>query len=334
MKRTEFLRFVGGQTIAMLLPAGVRAQQGPHRLAFVHSGLPVDKLTEASGPFWVRQVFKALRELGDVEDRNLIVERFSAEGQAERFASLAAEVVSRKPDAILVNLDSLAKVFAAATSRIPLIVITGDPIASGLVTNLAHPGGNMTGVSINAGIEIYGKRMQIVKEAMPKASKVAALLVRTWTGSNGSSAYRDAAQQSGIELTEELLPDVDRSSLERAFDDMANQHFDAAIVDESGSFVAQQALIVELAAKHRMPVIYPYREYVELGGLMAYAPDLGELARRLASDVHQVFNGVSPGDIPFYQPSKFQLIVNAKTAAALGLELPPSLLGRSDEVIE
>ena len=122
--------------------------------------------------------------------------------------------------------------------------------------------------------------------------------------------------------------------LRRTFAEMAKQQFDAALVDEGGSFLALRALIVELAEKHRLPIIYPYRDYVELGGLMAYAPDLAELAQRMANDVHQILNGAKPGDIPYYQPNKFQLIINLKTAKALGLAVPPSVLARADEVIE
>jgi putative tryptophan/tyrosine transport system substrate-binding protein len=131
-----------------------------------------------------------------------------------------------------------------------------------------------------------------------------------------------------------LLPEVNETQLRSTFAEMAQQKMDAAIVDEGGSFLAQRALIVELAEKHRLPVMYPYRDYVDLGGLIAYAPDLGELAQRIASDVHQILNGTKAGDIPFYQPSKFQLIVNLKTSKTLGLTLPQSLIAGADEVIE
>jgi putative ABC transport system substrate-binding protein len=332
VKRRDFIaRFAG---TAAGWPLAARAQQRSHRLAFVHSGVPADKLTESAGPFWVRRVYQTLRELGDVEGSNLIVERFSAEGRAESFASLAAEVVSRKPDVIIVNLNDLAKVFTVATSTIPLVVITGDPVAGGLLTNLTRPGGNLTGVSVNAGIEIYGKRLQILKEAMPKMAKVAALMSSAWTGTDGISAFHEAAQQLGIELAAKELPEVNAMRLRRAYDEMAEQHFDAAIVDEGGTFLAQRALMVELAAKHLLPVIYPYRDYVELGGLIAYGPDFSELAQRLASDVHQIFNGTKAGDIPFYLPNKLQLVINLKTAKGLGLTVPPMLLTTADELIE
>jgi putative ABC transport system substrate-binding protein len=202
-----------------------------------------------------------------------------------------------------------------------------------LVKNLAHPGGNLTGVSINAGVEIYGKRLQILKQAMPSLTKVAYLVSGAWDDGSGS-ASREAGRQLGIALTDKLLLEVNDTQLRLAFAEMAQQEFDAVIVDEGGSFLAQRALIAELAQKHRLPVIYPYRDYVDLGGLMAYAPDLGELAQRMANDVHLILNGAKPGDIPFYQPNKFQLIINMKALKALELSLPPSLVAGADEVIE
>jgi putative tryptophan/tyrosine transport system substrate-binding protein len=268
-----------------------------------------------------------------VEGSNLVVERFSAGGRSDRFAALAAEVVSRKPDVIVVNLNDLIKAFAAATATIPIVAISGDPIAGGLLTNLARPGGNLTGVSINAGIEIYGKRLQILKEALPSAAKIAYLRSSALDESMRSS-YSEGGQHFGVALTGKFLPEVNDAQLRRTFAEMAQQQFDAAIVDEGGSFLAYRALIVELAENYRLPVIYPYRDYVDLGGLMALAPDLGELAQRLANDVHQIFNGTKPGDIPYFQPGKFLLIINLKTAKALGLTVPSGLLVAADEVIE
>jgi putative ABC transport system substrate-binding protein len=329
MKRRQFLSLVGG---AAMWPSAARAQK-QHRIAFVHSGIPADKLTETAGPFWVRRFYETLRGLGDVEGSNLVIERYSAEGRSERFAALAAEIVSRNPDVIVANLNDLVKMLAATTATIPIVAIVGDPIAGGLVKNLAKPGGNLTGVSINAGIEIYGKRLQILKEAMPSATKVAYLVSSAWDVGSGS-VNLEAGERLGITLTKELLLEVNDTQLRRTFAEMAQQRFDAFIIDEGGSFLAQRALIAELAAKYSLPVIYPYRDYVEVGGLMAYAPDLGELAQRIARDVHQILNGAKPGDIPFYQPSKFQLIINQKTVKALELSLPQSLIAGVDEVIE
>jgi putative ABC transport system substrate-binding protein len=331
MRRRRFLRWLGAAAAGSILSNPARAQKKLHRLAFVHSGIPADKLTESDGPFWVRKVYQTLRELGDVEGQNLVVERFSAEGRSERFASLAAEVVSRNPDVIIVNFNDLARQFTIATSTIPLVAITGDPIAAGLLTNLAHPDGNLTGVSINAGLAIYGKRLQIIKEAKPGTRKVAAL----FSGAlSGMSEYEEAARQLGVELIAKQLDEVSDARLRQTFAEIAAQKIDAAIVDEGGSFLAKRALMAALGNEYGLLVLYPYRDYVEEGGTMAYAPDLGELAQRIATDVHQILNGSRPGDLPFYQPNKFQLVVNLNSAKALGLEIPPSLLARADEVIE
>ena len=176
MRRREFLGVLGGAAAVWPLEARAQQPKKQRRIAFVHSGIPADRLTESAGPFWVRRFYETLRGLGDAEGDNLVVERYSAEGRSERFAALAAEVVSRNPDVIVSNLNDLVKAFAAATAAIPIVGITGDPIAVGLVTSLAHPGGNLTGVSVDAGVEIFAKRLQILKEAIPSAVKVAYLL--------------------------------------------------------------------------------------------------------------------------------------------------------------
>ena len=333
MRRRDFLCVLSGAAIAFSFGAHAQQAQKQHRIAFVHSGIPADLLTETAGPFWVRRFYQTLRQLGDTEPGNLVVERYSAEGRSDRFAALAATVVGRNPDVIVANSNSLVKTFTMATATIPIVSITADPIAVGLVTSLAHPGGNLTGVSIDAGFEIVSKRLQILKEALPRATKVAYLLSNAGD-ERMMSSYREAGQQLGMALTNNVLAEVNDAQLRRAFAEMAQQQFDAALVDEGGSFLALRALIVELAEKHRLPMIYPYRDYVDLGGLITYAPDLGELAQRLANDVHQILNGAKAGDIPFYQPSKFQLLINLKAARTLDLNVPSSLLLRADEVIE
>jgi putative tryptophan/tyrosine transport system substrate-binding protein len=334
MRRREFLSLFGGAVIAPCLrPRAAVAQQTPRRLALVHSGIPADHLTESGGPFWVRRFYETLRALGHVEGGNLVVERFSAEGRADRFDALVSEVIGRKPAAIVVNLNDLVKRFIAATDTIPIVALTGDPIAGGLVTNLSRPGGNLTGVSINAGIEIQAKRLEILKEAVPSATRVAHMLSGSWDDGTGKS-MGEAARRLGVSVTGFPLPAVNDAQLQNVFAHMAQQKFDAVLVDEGGSFLAQRAVIVALAEKSRIPVIYPYRDYVEQGGLMAFAPDLAEVAQRLANDVHQIFNGTRAGDIPFYQPSKFQLIFNLRAAKVTGLELPATLVARADEVIE
>ena len=330
MQRRQFIGLVGG---AAIWPLAARAQQKPRRIALVHSGIPADRLTEGGGPFWVRRFHETLRGLGDVEGNNLVIERFSAEGHSERFAPLVAEVVGRKPDVIVVNLNDLVKTFMAATTTIPIVAVVGDPIAGGLVTNLARPGGNLTGVSINAGVEIYAKRLQILKEAVPTATRIAHLLSGNWDG-GGAGVLGEAASRLGTAVTRAEMTVVSEAELARTFAALEEQKVDGFITDEGGSFLAMRAAISALAAKHRLPAIYPYRDYVEEGGLMALAPDLGELAARMASDVHQILNGTRAGDLPFYQPTKVLLIFNLKAAKLIGLYIPAALLARADEVIE
>ena len=320
MKRRHFIGLAGGATLAW--PLGLRAQE-PRRIAFVHTGIPAAKLTETGGTLWIRRFYEESRVLGRIEGPNLVVERFSAEGSTSRFATLAATVVSRKPDVIICNNNALVKAIMSATATIPIVAIMGDPVAGGLVSSLAHPGGNLTGVSIDAGPGIAAKRVQILKEAMPAATKIAYLL--------GSPAEEE---RSGVALIAKMLAEVNEAQLRGAFTELAEQHVDAALVSDSGSFLASRAMIIALAAEYHLPAIYAYRDYVQQGGLMSYGPELGDLAKRMANDVHQILNGARPGDIPVYLPSKFELVINLKTAKALGLVIAPLLLAQADEVIE
>jgi putative ABC transport system substrate-binding protein len=335
MHRREFITFLGGASFAWPLTARAQQARKQGRIAFVHSGIPAAQLTETEGPFWVRRFFETLRGLGDVEGTNLVVERYSAEGRSDNLADLAATVVGRNPDVIVTNLHALVTAFTQATSKIPIVAIAGNSIWERLVKSFAQPGGNLTGVSINAGTEISGKRLEILKEAMPSVTKVAYLASArgAWDGDTGLAA-REAARRLGVTLSGTFLPEVNDAHIRQTFADLKQQQLDAALIDEGGGFLAQRALIVEMAEKHRLPICYPYRDYVDLGGLMAYAPDLGELAQRLADDVHKIINGAKPGDIPIYQPTRFQLIVNLGAAKVLGITFPQAISARADEMIE
>ena len=208
MKRRAFITALGG-AVAWPVAAWAQQAQRQYRIALVHSGIPVDQLTETAGPFWVRRFYETLRGLGYTEGVNLVVERYSAEGRSEHFASLAAAVVGRNPEVIVVNLNDLIKTFAAATATIPIVAIMGDPIATGLVASLAHPGGNLTGVSVDAGFEIVAKRLQILKEVMPSAAKVAYLASsRALLDSPLGLSLQKAGQGLGVVLTWNFLPEV------------------------------------------------------------------------------------------------------------------------------
>jgi putative ABC transport system substrate-binding protein len=189
------------------------------------------------------------------------------------------------------------------------------------------------GVTVYAGYEIWGKRLQILNETVPLASKVAYLTTRVSQVAEGQQ-LREAGQRLQISLIELALEEVTATAIQRAFADIAQQQSDAVIVNSNSLLFPYRRLIVELVEKSRLPALYPWREYVEAGGLMAYASDNRELWRRMADDVHQILNGARPGDIPIFQPTKFEFVINLKAAKAIGLAFPPALLASADEVIE
>ena len=334
MRRREFIAVLGGAGIAWPLTARAQQAATPRRIAIFHPAIPTTLLTETGGGSAWRAFFGELRRLGYVEGENLIIERYSAEGHHERYADLAREIVSRNPDVIVTGTNPVVIAFKAATSTIPVVAFMLDPLQAGLVTSLGRPGGNLTGITLDAGIENWGKRLQILKEAIPSIAKGAFLGMREgWEGSPGQ-VVRDAAAQLGISLAFIFPQRGNPAEIERVFAEMEQQRPDAVLVSGEGDLYANRTLIAELAVKTRLPTICPYRDYVEAGALMGYAVDLAELLRRMADDVHQILKGAKPGDIPIYQPTKFELLINLKTAKALGLTLPSTLLASAAEVIE
>ena len=218
-----------------------------------------------------------------------------------------------------------------ATTTIPTVTIMFDPIALGLVASIARPGGNITGVTIAGGFEIIGKRMGLLGEAMPKMSTVHFLASRPYWEDTRGAAAREVAKRAGVALSP-VLGNFNEEEYQRVFKSMEQDRADALMVSEESEHLTNRATIVELAAKDRIPTMYANREFVEVGGLMAYSVDLADIFRRLANLIDKILRGANPGDIPFYQPTK--LSINLKTAKALGLEMPAMLLGRADEVIE
>ena len=259
MRRRDFFALVG--YIAGSATPLARAQMLPvRRMAFVHSGIPAAQLNEGSNVSWIRQFFAGLRELGYAESANLTVERYSAEGRPERFAELATEIVARQPDLIVAQ-----RALQKATGTIPIVAIIGDPIGSGIVSSLARPGGNITGVSVDAGSEIYGKRLQILKEAVPAMEAVTYLgLAGDWQGQVGQ-AMREAARDLRLHINGIALAEVTAASLRTAFADLGSKPGNALVVSGAGDFLAHRQLIVELAGKSTLTAMYPYRDYVEAG---------------------------------------------------------------------
>jgi putative ABC transport system substrate-binding protein len=270
---------------------------------------------------------------GYVEGQNLSVDRYSGKGRPEGYADLARDVVNRNPDVIVASTDAITRAVRAATDTIPIVWIGGDPIEVGFATSLAHPGKNITGVTVNAGDEIWRKRLQILKEAVPSASKVAYLTTLTNTVSP-ERQFQEILQRLQTSVTSIALQELTPSGVQRAFAEIGRERFDAIIVESIGDLLPYRQLNVDLVEKNRLPAMYPWRDYIAVGGLMAYASDDRELWRRMADDVHQILNGMKPGNIPIYQSTKFDLVINLKAAKALRLTIPPSLLGVADEVLE
>jgi len=334
MRRQEF-------AIGLLLasPALTVRAQGPAKqrsIAIVIPAGPVARIHDPTSRYW-QPFWEELRRLGDAEGQNLIVERYSGEGRPADYPHLAREVMDRNPEVIVAITGPVAQALRAATGTIPIVCITVDPIAGGLVTSLAHPGVNITGVSL-FDYETYAKRLQILKDAVPAASRVAFLGPRRGWQTTGGQALQRSLQQVGHRLDMAVIPmlieESTPSEYQRVFVEIAPERADGLIVSDIGDLFPYRRLIVELAEKSRLPAIFGLREYVEAGGLMAYGADQGELYRRMADDVHEILHGTKPGDIPIYQATRFQFIINLKAAEVLGLTLPPSLLARADEVIE
>jgi putative ABC transport system substrate-binding protein len=331
MRRRDF-------TIGLLLASttGALAQEPAkqHRIAIITTQ-PVANIDDPTIPVF-RAFFEELRRLGDVEGPNLAIERYSGGGRPAVYPDLAREVVARSPDVIVAIGNPITHAVRAATGTIPIVWIGPDPIQAGFATSFARPGSNITGVSM-FDAEFYAKRLQILKEAAPSASKVALLTMRrTWEASRQAyqPAYQQASQRLQISLMPMLLQEATPSEIQHGFAEIAPDSLDAIMVADIGELIPYRQLIVELVEKSRLPAMYGLREFVEAGGLMAYEADFGEAARRMADDVHEILNGANPGDIPIYQPTKYQLVINLKAAKALGLTIPPTLLALADEVIE
>jgi putative ABC transport system substrate-binding protein len=275
---------------------------------------------------------EGLRELGYVEGQNIALEYRWAEQQTNLFPDLAADLLRRKVDVIVTWGTPAAQAAKNATSTIPIVMAAiGDAVGTGLVTSLARPGGNITGLSaLNPDLE--GKRLELLKEAVPTASRIAIL----WNPANPLHALvlkdtQVAAQRLGVQL--ESVEVHSPPDLEGAFVAMTLQHADALTVAPDSFFVLNRTRIAELAIKHKLPAIYLHTEHVHAGGFMAYGPNYHDLFRRAATYVAKIFKGAKPANLPVEQAMKFELVINLKTAQALGLTIPPTLLFQADEVI-
>ncbi len=273
---------------------------------------------------------KGLRDLGYVEGRNLIIEYRSADGRAESFPDLASELMRLKVDLIVTRGTPAARAAKSATGTIPVIMATmGDPHA--IVASFAHPGGNVTGVTTFS-TELTAKRVEILKELIPNLSRIA-LLHNMGNPAAPPEWEETKTAAASLGLQAELLDVRSQGDLGRALERAVQQHVDALLVGADGLTQMHRQTIVDLAARNRLPAAYPAREFVEAGGLIAYAVNYPDLYFRLASFIDKILKGAKPGELPVEQPTKFELVINLKTAKALGLTIPQSLLLRADEVI-
>ena len=329
MRRREFMTGIGG--IMVTVPIAARAQQQSkiYRVAFVGAGPPVSRLLE--GPV-AKAFVQGLRELGYVEGKNLILEWRSAEGRYERFPEIFRELVSLKVDVLVTVTREGTKAAKDATQTIPIVIVAvTDPVAHGLVHSLGRPGGNVTGSSDDTGLENALKRLQLLKELLPGMSRVACLSMSAVTPPEEANSLKAAAEGLGVKV---LFAEHSPTDYTGAFAFIARERPDALFVTKTGANFANRRSIVEFAANSRLPAIYPHREYVAVGGLVAYGMEAAELFRRAASHVDRILNGTKPSELPVEQPAKLELVINLKAAKALGLSIPSTLLARADEVIE
>jgi putative tryptophan/tyrosine transport system substrate-binding protein len=331
MKRRDFL----AGAISVAAGSRVSAQGLSRRLAICSLGESSSLMRERSDNRYYGVLFDELRRLGHVEGKNLVVGRYGTEQATSGPAALAAEVVRSAPDVIYL-IGPGAPFFTRATGKIPIVTITADPIALGLITNMARPGGNITGVSIDTGPAIHGKRLGLLREMFPAMSKLACLVpsVLQWDGIIGP-ALRTASEQAGVPLVRVFVEfPASAAGYRDAIAEASRQGANAIMVLDSPDIVPNRAVIVELIAAARLPAIYGLFELVEAGGLMAYSFDLADLTKQAAHNIDAILRGAYPGDIPFYQNTRYELSINLKTANALGLTVPPTLLAVAEKVVE
>ena len=318
---------VGGLLSFLSMPRYVSAQQSPrmYRLGYVspaQSHNPIDAAFDES-----------IAGLGYDPRRNLSTQRHYTNGQARRLSSAAAELVRLKPDCIVVWTTAGAVAVRDVTNSIPVVFLAGnDPIRAGLVTSLARPGGNVTGVSGDSDEQMTSKRLQLLKEMIPGLSRVMVLVPEQDSVRLDWAGIENAAQSLGITLQIERIRTGE--DLEGAFSSGARKNANGLLVLRGGIIYPYRREIANLATRFRLPGMNPFRENVEVGGLASYGANISEIARQGAAYVAKILRGASPSDLPVEQPAKFELVINLKTAKALGLTIPPSLLARADEVIQ
>jgi putative ABC transport system substrate-binding protein len=327
VQRREFIGTLALSLLASLLAVKAQpAQKVPH-IGYVGYDAP------GSDPSGIAGLRQGLRELGYVENQNIVIEYRYAEGNPDRLPGLIAELTRLKADLILTQGTAVTAAAQRAAGTTPIVFVAADPVRSGFVQSLARPGGNITGLSVAQAEHFSEKWLELVKDTVPKASRVGII----WNPTNpilGANLREMVAVAPGLGLQLSSQPVRSVTDIDAAFAAMARTRVAALIVQTDPLVVSRTAQILRLAAAHRVPTIYGLREFVDAGGLMSYGPNFADLWRRAAIYVDKILKGVKPADLPVEQPTKFELVINLKTAKALGLTIPPSLLARADQVIE
>jgi putative tryptophan/tyrosine transport system substrate-binding protein len=331
VRRREFIAVVGSAT-AWPLSASAQSTSKVCRVGLIVSG---------GQDFWepdfklpnVRAFYDGLRDLGYVEGHNLVLKRRSAEGKGnKRAGEIGTELVRDGIDIIVVDTGSMAKEMMGVTNRVPILMAASlDPVAQGIVTNLARPGGNVTGFSIQAGPEFDTKRMQLLKDTVPSLSRVAFLGLRgDWENTTGK-ALRSVAESQALKL---FFAEATPTNYADALALIAKERPDGFIVAANPASWFNRHTIIAFALQHRVPAMFQDRELVDDGGLMSYSVNYPDLWRRVAGYIDRIFKGEKPGELPIQQPTNFELVINLKTARAIGLEIPAPVLAQAAEVIE
>jgi putative tryptophan/tyrosine transport system substrate-binding protein len=325
VRRREFIALVGG---AAAWPLAARAQQ-PRRVGFLSTGVESDPQNQAD----VQALRQGLQRLGWTEGGNLHVEYRWAAGDAERARTYARELAGIKPDVLVATVASALAPLQKATDTIPIVFVqVGDPLGAGFVNNLAHPGGNITGFS-SAEFSVAGKWLELLKQIAPTVARGAVIYDPTNPAAAGYlRAIETGAAGFGVTLSSVAVRNL--AEVEGAIENLVDKPNGGLLVIPGATTQIHRDLIIGLTGRHQVPAVYPYRFYVESGGLASYGIDRHDLYRRAASYIDRILRGEAPGDLPVQQATKFELVINLKTARALGLDIPVALLARTDEVIE
>jgi len=331
MKRREFL--LGAATLLSgLRQASAQRPAAKKRLAVALAATKPDTVRSDT---LFRVFFDDLKSQGFVEGENLTIDIYSAEGKSERYEALAREVAATNPDVIYTGGTPLTLRLKAATSTIPVVTMTGDPIRFGIVPSLSRPGGNITGVSVDAGVGIWGKRLELLSQAVPNLKRVAFLSTQGgWDGAGGQ-AVRNTAQSLGIALTSLLVnsPYVE-AEYRRAFATIRRDEIDGIMISEENENAAHRLLISQLAQQMRIPGMFSLRDQSTSGGLMSYSWDVQSATRRNARQVAEILRGSNPAEMPYFQETSFELVINLKAAKELGIDVPAGLVAGATTVIE